>query len=245
MKLVGFNFLTRGEVLNQSQWKKYFDEGENLSEKFSVRIWPDAGFNPPPSGFLSDKYVNHNTPKDKFKTVAVRYNAIESCDSHFIIFLSEDTLPLKPISSLIKFLEENIDKSIFSYGIDNHSGINDGRVLFSKRDFDGFPDEKRLKNCDWVCLCEKHYQIIKDSYHLVLPFERGHIGSEHFVSSILNLHGEIENVINSQLVYEDWSGVDGKYPTTFTDRNIDLIKKISENPETFFLRKFRGYEYYY
>jgi hypothetical protein len=227
-------FLTRGELLNSELWKEYFKS--NLD--FKISIYSDSGY------LISDEYfkefqVIHNSPKDRFKTVLSKYKFLETNvdSSDFYIFLTDDCIPIRPAKDLIEYLSANPDKSFLESEPDPHAGIDDGRQVFSQRNF-RFENNLRMKNNDWLCLSNKHAKIIVENYHHCLAFSEFEHGGEHFISSILNMHGEIQNTVPMSMVKECWDGYNGTYPSIFSENDTAKIMDIRDKSGSFFLRKF-------
>lgn len=232
---IHFCFLTRQEIKNSNIWESYF---KNSNFEFKISVYADINYEIK-NYFFKKFQIQHNIFKSREFNVEIKYDFIsKNKDDDFLIILPEDSLPLKSINNLYNYLINNNEFSIFSFSLDPHVSINDGRVKYGAlRHFD-FNEDLRYKNDDWICLSKKHSNIISENKEDVFCFNKP-IGGEHFISSILNKNKELKNVKNKSFIYENWDGYNGRFPSIFSIQDEEKIKKIIEtNSETFFLRKF-------
>lgn len=229
-----FLFITREEIKHSEIWQSYFENNDN----YSISIYTNPNYSLI-NNFFKQFQINHSIHKNREYNVEIKYNCLKQNynNADYFIFLTEDSLPIKNIKLLKDKLSNLTDKSIFAHQKDPHVNINDGRIRYGEiRNFN-FPTELRYKNDDWVCLCNKHANLLvnnKEDCHSFIA----HIGGEHFISSILNKHNELHNVINQQFVFENWDSSHGL--NSFTGKDQDKLQLILNNEFTFFLRKYES-----
>jgi hypothetical protein len=230
---INFLFLTRKEPFFPTIWKRYF-ENANVG----IYVYSDLGHQIQ-DPFFQQYQVQHSTFKDyRHGQVTLKLDFLKKAlkdGGDYFVFLPEDSLPLKSLSHLINTLD---GRSIFSYVLDPHVPINDGRVRYGNTRHFNFPDHLRYKNDDWLILSSNHAEILVEKEQDCLGFEcpTGGVGGEHFVSSVLNANNELQNVMNKICVIEHWveSG-----PFTFWEEHNTKIDEINQTPHALFLRKFR------
>ncbi len=223
---IAFLFLTIGNVYHETPWVNYFRGHETQYSLYvhpKKEVSPDSFFYP---GVIAQREETTwaNTMKAQ---IALLREALKDPDNVKFVFASESTIPLTTFEVMYERLTGDPRSHFFLR-----------ENPFSSRTFGGI--KKLYNNPQWLLLNREHAQLlVDDTSFLELFLDYDHV-QEHYPSTFLARHKELDNVIKKDATLCIWEG--GRHPHEF--RNLardphtkDLIKLI-ERQRFLFARKF-------
>lgn len=223
---IAFLFLTIGNVFHEAPWVNYFAGHE---EQYSLYAHSKKSISK--SSFL---YAAHRPTREKTSwantmkaQVALLKESLKDPHNVKFIFISESTIPLTTFNDMYERVTQD-PRSQFSYR----------KNPFGNRTFGGL--KKLYNNPQWVLLNRDHAQLLVEDSLLLEKMATYPHDQEHYPSTLLARHGELENVIAKDATLCIWEG--GSHPHEFKNLTNDcytqkLIQLIQEK-RFLFARKF-------
>ena len=223
---IAFLFLTMGNIYHEAPWINYFKGHES---QYSLYVHPKKKISKE-SFFHSSVIANlqtttwANTMKAQ---IALLKEALKDPNNVKFVFSSEATIPLTTFDAMYTQLTNDL-RSQFSYR----------KNPFTTRTFDKLKEV--YNNPQWLILNRKHAQLMVDDKILIKVFALRPHDQEHYPSTLLNQHNELNQIINKDATLCIWKT--GNHPHEFKDLAHDphtkkLIEIIKEQ-RFLFCRKF-------
>ncbi len=218
MLKIAFLFLTIGAIYHELPWINYLKGHE---QNYSLYVHPKEPF---AASFFSSAIVPQrkkttwaNTMKAQ---IALLKEALQDPHNTKFVFVSESTLPLTTFDEMYQRLTSD-ERSQFFYR----------KNPFGNRTFKGLPPSQVYNNPQWIILNRKHAHLMVEDTKLIKILAKRPHDQEHYPSTLLAYHHELDQVIKKDATLCIWEG--HAHPHEFKDLATDphtkrlytLIKK--------------------
>ncbi len=223
---IAFLFLTMGNIYHEAPWVNYF---KGHDDHYSLYVHPKKEVSK--GSFFHSAVIPHTEETSWANTmkaqIALLREALKDPSNIKFVFSSESTIPLTTFDEMYNRLISN-HQSQFFYR----------KNRFSSRTFGGV--KKLYNNPQWLILNRKHAQLMVDNTSLITIMAKHSHDQEHYPSTLLAQHNELNQVIKKDATLCIWEG--GRHPHEFKnltkDPHTKKLLECIEKKRFLFSRKF-------
>ncbi len=228
---IAFLFLIVSGINHEKIWLNFFNHHEDRSSIYIHSKYPmlsDSAF----QQFEIPVKVPTTWKNTMNAQIELLREALKDEDNQKFVFLSETAIPLQSFDFVYETLMAH-PKSQFEFWPNPNEDRNWGPTI---------PNEKALKNHQWVVLNRKHAELMAKDTEIINVITKVWFDNEHYPSIFLALKGLLHEVEPTNTTFVIWDAVGCTLPVEFLDLSSNdytprLIEAIKEK-KYLFGRKF-------
>jgi hypothetical protein len=219
-------FLVRDNLNHEEIWQSFFKGHEGQYNIYAHAKWPQQITSRLMQKHLISRHCE--TEHTKFSLVEAELEilkaAVQDESNQFFLLHSESCIPIRSFSIIYEQLFA-LKRSWICYSKQN----------INRRPKAGVSKEHFYKSSQFFCLTRSHAQIVLN-YLDISCWKDCSCPDEHYIPTILSMHGCLHECLQRDLTFADWRRVSIS-PATFHSMALGDLKLL-QHSSSFFARKF-------